>query len=128
MSERILEIGAGETPHPKMTDTLDIREDLAEIDFPGVDIGSDVWPLEDESVDRILAIDVIEHVPGNQLGHVWEEADRVLRPGGELQARLPHAGTWEAYTDLTHAGTGGTTPSVCAKFEPGPHGYWSGFE
>ena len=126
MSEAdVLEIGAGEQPRPESTETLDIREDLDHIDHGGVDVGRDRWPVESESVDRVLAFDLVEHVPGDRLGHLWEEIDRVLRPGGELIARMPHAGTWEAWTDPTHAGTGGSTASLAGKFEPGPHGYWA---
>lgn len=123
----VLELGAGESPHASATTTLDIREDLDHIDVAGVDVGRDEWPVESEAFDRVIAFDLVEHVPGERLGHVFDEVDRVLRPGGEFVARMPHAGTWEAWTDLTHAGTGGTTPSVVEEFaEEGVHGYWSG--
>lgn len=121
----VLEVGAGENPQPFADITLDIREDISHIDHSGVDIGTDRWPLEDNSVETIIAYDVIEHVPPERIGHVWEEADRVMKVGGQLVAHLPHAGTWAAMTDPTHQGTGGTTPSIASKWDDKPHGYWS---
>lgn len=121
----VLELGAGLNPVPFANQTLDIRDDLEHIDYPGVDIGEDEWPVAGASVDVIIAYDVLEHVRPESIGHVWEEADRVLRPGGRLIAHLPHAGTWAAMTDPTHQGTGGTTPSIDSKWDDGPHGYWS---
>lgn len=121
----VLEIGAGERPHPDATATLDIREDLDHIDYPGVDIGTDRWPLADESVGSIRAHHVLEHVPPHQIGHIWREIDRVLVPGGEAFIELPHAGTWAAATDITHEGTGGTTPEVAEYFGDGDlEDYW----
>jgi len=40
-------------------------------------------PLEDESVDVVISNGVIELVPGKEA--VFDEIDRVLRPGGRLQ-------------------------------------------
>lgn len=123
MSE-VLEIGAGENPTPEATITLDIRTDLEHLDYPGVDVANDEWPLADASVDRIVAKHVLEHVPPDRVGHVFREADRVLRPGGTFHVELPHAGTWMAATDLTHTGPGGTTPEVERYFDGGLEEYW----
>lgn len=121
----VLEIGAGENPSPDSTMTLDIREDLDHIDYPGVDIGVDRWPVDDESVRFVRAHHVLEHVPPEQIGHVWRELDRILVPGGEAVIDLPHAGTWSAATDMTHQGTGGTTPGVANYFADGSlEQYW----
>lgn len=124
-SDIVLEIGAGLNPCRLADQTLDIRDDLSHIDYPGVDIGEDEWPVAADAVDVILAYDVLEHVRPESIGHVWDEADRVLKSGGRLVAHLPHAGTWAAWTDPTHQGTGGTTPSIESKWHDGPHGYWS---
>ncbi|MFB6118909.1 methyltransferase domain-containing protein [Halosegnis sp.] len=129
-----LELGAGTSPHPDADVTLDIREDLPHIDYPGVDIGTDTWPLPDESVDRVICEHTLEHIPPESITHVWNELDRVLTPGGTAQFELPHAGTWSAQTDLTHQGAGGTTPSIdryfgdeeTAELEPyWPHLNWN---
>lgn len=120
----VLEIGAGESPDPRSTVTLDIRDDLDHIDIPGVDIGSDRWPIKDSSVTMVLAHQVLEHVPPEKIGHVFRETYRVLQPGGTFHAQLPHAGTWGADTDMTHQGTGGTTPSVSEYFSGQLEDYW----
>lgn len=40
------------------------------------------WPLENESVDFAICMLVLEHIPN--LDHVFQEASRVLRRGGEF--------------------------------------------
>jgi SAM-dependent methyltransferase len=39
-------------------------------------------PLADESVDFVLSLQVLEHVPGEAARHIVREIARVLRPGG----------------------------------------------
>lgn len=124
-----LELGAGKNPSPAATHTLDIREDLDHIDFPGVDIGVDRWPLEDESVDLIIANHVFEHIERANISHMFREVDRVLKEGGRLEATVPHAGAWEAHTDPTHQGPGGWTPDIDEYFSAGSlEGYWTDLE
>ncbi|WP_440005430.1 hypothetical protein [Halomicrococcus sp. SG-WS-1] len=120
----VLEIGAGQHPHPRSDSTLDIRSDLDHIDYPGVDIGEDVWPIENESVSEILAYHVVEHVPPNRVGHVFQEVDRVLVSGGTIHIELPYSGTYAAATDLTHYGTGGTTAGIDRYFTGDLEEYW----
>lgn len=126
---RVLEIGAGQTPDPRATVTLDIREDLDHIDHGGVDIGVDQWPVKENSFDLVVANHVLEHVPPDRLGFVFDEIDRVVESGGEFHAVLPHAGSWQAATDPTHQGSGGWTPDVVQYFtgeleEYFPHLAW----
>lgn len=124
-SEReILEVGAGLKPTQEATITLDIRTDLDHIDYGGVDIGADNWPLEDGSVETVIANHVFEHVPPENVGHVFAEVDRVLVPGGTFRMRTPHAGTWASATDPTHQGTGGTTPDIKKYFTGDLEEYW----
>ena len=113
---RVLEIGAGQSPDPRATETLDIRDDLDHIDYGGVDVGKDRLPLEADSVDLLVANHVIEHVPSEAISHLFSEIDRVVRPSGRLHVIIPHAGTWQAATDPTHQGTGGWTPDVVKYF------------
>jgi malonyl-CoA O-methyltransferase len=40
------------------------------------------WPLEDSSADLVIAMLVLEHI--EQVGPIFAEAARALRPGGEL--------------------------------------------
>lgn len=120
MSNRIsvLDIGAGEHPHQDATATLDIREDI-DVDYPGVDIAHDEWPIDTRSVERAICSHVLEHVPPTSFGHVFKELDRILVDGGKACITVPHSGTWAAATDLTHQGTGGTTPEVDRYFADG---------
>lgn len=70
----------------------DVREGFCNIDFvqrPGIDVVLDLdhnpFPFQDESVDFILASEVMEHFAHRD--HVWREIDRVLRPGGQIEIR-----------------------------------------
>lgn len=123
MSREILEIGAGITPHPRSTTTLDIRDDLDYIDHSGVDIGEDQWPFEDESVDEVICYHVLEHVPPNRIGHVFQELDRVLVSGGKIHIELPHTASYNAMTDPTHYG-GGWTLGIVGYFNGDLETYW----
>lgn len=114
--EKVLEVGAGQSPDPRATETLDIRDDLDHLDYAGVDIGTDEWPIPDESVDLVVANHVVEHVPAECIGHLFSEVDRVVKPGGRFHVVTPHAGTWQAATDPTHQGTGGWTPDIVQYF------------
>lgn len=120
----VLELGAGANPAPSSTATLDIREDLSYVDYPGINIAIDRWPFADGSVNRVLAHHVLEHVPPDRISHVLGELDRVLAVGGTAEILLPHAGSWAAQTDLTHFGTGGTTPGVAGYFDGSLEQYW----
>lgn len=126
MEHLILEVGSGENPEisAREGDTLDIREDLPHIDFPGVDIAVDEWPVDSGVYDYVILSNVIEHIPGDQLCHVFREMDRVLRPEGEAKIETPHAGTYGAATDPTHMGTGGTTADFAEYFGGRLENYW----
>jgi SAM-dependent methyltransferase len=50
------------------------------------------WPLEDASVDTVLATETLEHVPEPQ--QFLGEAFRTLRPGGSLILTVPFAARW----------------------------------
>lgn len=73
----------------------DIREGYDNIDIfsqnPKV-IKGDVTNLsnyQDNSVDEVLALDIIEHFPGVKVLSVLKEWCRVLKPGGLLIIRTP---------------------------------------
>ena len=46
--------------------------------------GSFPWPLEDNSIDRVLSCYVLDLLPEGEITAVLTEAARVLRPGGRL--------------------------------------------
>jgi ubiquinone/menaquinone biosynthesis C-methylase UbiE len=58
-------------------DTADIRADICEL------------PFENDSVDEILALQVIEHVPYWQSKQMFEEMYRVLKPNGFAIVETP---------------------------------------
>ena len=71
--------------------------------YPGVDVICDLektWPWEDESVDFILAEDIIEHL--HDKIHTMNEAWRVLKVGGEMSIWVPSTDGRGAFQDPTH--------------------------
>jgi SAM-dependent methyltransferase len=58
------------------------------------------WPWQDSSIDYILAIDLIEHLP--EKIHTLNELWRVLKPGAIAEIEVPIAGTPCAVADPTH--------------------------
>jgi len=63
--------------------------------------------LADASFDAVFAIDVLEHIPKDQLRGTLEHIARILRPGGAFVARFPNGASpffgRYMYGDLTHA-------------------------
>ena len=99
---RILEIGSGLRPYPAKAD-----EEVVHLDrkpLPHVeqvwDLSQLPWPFPDDAFDRILAVDVIEHLPDTCA--VIEELWRISRPGARLTVRVPHWGSYRAHRDPTH--------------------------
>jgi ubiquinone/menaquinone biosynthesis C-methylase UbiE len=58
-------------------DKADIRADICEL------------PFEDESIDEIVAYQVIEHVPYNKSQQMFDEMYRVLKVGGTAKVETP---------------------------------------
>jgi len=58
------------------------------------------WPWEDNSVDEIVARDIIEHLPDKILtmNEIW----RVLKPGGVAKILVPTTDGPGAWQDPTH--------------------------
>lgn len=82
------------------------------IDQDGIDIVHNLliypWPFESDIADRIMARDVLEHMPNftpdnksNPIVFV-EEAHRILKVGGELFMTMPHWQSKNCWIDLTH--------------------------
>ena len=63
------------------------------------------WPTGDNTVDKLRASHVMEHIPAG-MDHrvkVMNEAHRVLKPGGIFEIIVPLlVGTWHAIADPTH--------------------------
>lgn len=94
--------------------------------LPGVDCVCDLaarhWPLLDESVDRLLAFHVVEHIPN--LSAFMTKAHAALKPDGVLEIEVPHGATLRYLGDPTHC-----TPVTCSTFryfEPDyPYNYYT---
>lgn len=74
-----------------------------------VDLNIRPWPWPADSVDQIIAMDVLEHLypAGRVEGQmnivaVLGEIHRILKPGGELFARIPSSESRGAFQDPTH--------------------------
>lgn len=81
-----LNLGAGDDRRDGYV-SVDVRPEVA-------DVVCDVRKLErwaDNSVEEILALDILEHFPYFQTGEILDEWHRVLRPGGRLEVRVPNA-------------------------------------
>lgn len=87
------------------------ENDLARSLVPGAtfldtDLVTGLKSLPDASVDRVMALNILEHIDKQTLAAVLEEIARVLKPSGCLIAMTPNAGSpWGAmtrYWDITH--------------------------
>lgn len=71
-----------------------------------VQIGADVWPFEDESVDEAYSSNFLEHLTNlngaNERVHFFNELYRVLRPGAKAFIAIPHWNSERYYGDPTH--------------------------
>ena len=67
------------------------------------DLNSYPWPWEDNSIQYILAIDVIEHLV--DVTKTMEEIYRILKPGDSVEIRVPYWNSWCAHADPTHKHT-----------------------
>jgi ubiquinone/menaquinone biosynthesis C-methylase UbiE len=74
----------------------DIRDGFTNIDFiksPGVDLIHDLnkkLPFKDNSIDFILASDVLEHFPKAKFKAILQDWIRVLKQGAEIEIRVPN--------------------------------------
>lgn len=62
--------------------------------------------MRENSLDAVIAIDFIEHLPKNVLMEFFAETHRVLRPGGSLVLRAPNGDSpfvgKNLFNDITH--------------------------
>ena len=75
-------------------------------EFVAMDIGDYLEGLPKASVDRIYALNILEHLDKDKLVRVLEAAYQCLRPTGSLVAMVPNAtspfGGMTRYWDITH--------------------------
>lgn len=74
--------------------------------FEGVDVvhnlGLNVWPWEDNSVDEVNCSHLIEHLKPSERIHFANELCRVMKKGAKAAIITPHYASVRAYGDLTH--------------------------
>jgi hypothetical protein len=68
-----------------------------------LNIGEDIWPWGDGTVEEIHASHFLEHLTQKQRAHVMNEAYRVMKEGGKATIITPHWASNRAYGDITHA-------------------------
>jgi SAM-dependent methyltransferase len=107
LAGRVLEIGSGEGKIPRTLARhrpalelhgCDIREPAEPPDVFAFRRMDRDLPYEDRSMDAVLIVDVLEHVPDPT--HLIAEAARVLRPGGHLIAFVPIEGESISFYEL----------------------------
>jgi SAM-dependent methyltransferase len=109
---RVTALDASET---ELKDVSTVMDELSRHDETGADgVGAVVCadalqiPFRDGSFDRVIAAEVLEHVPGDQVA--MAELARVLRPGGSLAVTVPRFGpeavNW-ALSEAYHSVEGG---------------------
>ena len=84
---------AGATNHDRTRhhDYVDVAHDLDVLP----------WPFQTEAYDKVIALDVMEHLKVDV--QAWlDECWRILKPGGELVLRLPAWNNPVSYRDPTH--------------------------
>jgi SAM-dependent methyltransferase len=97
----VLDVGAGAQPYRPLF-AKGVRYRAIDVELARRAFGYEVadttyysgdrWPVEDASVDFVLATETLEHVPEPAL--FLAEARRVLRPGGRIVLTVPFAARW----------------------------------
>ncbi|MCB9497461.1 MAG: class I SAM-dependent methyltransferase [Fibrobacteria bacterium] len=105
---RIIDIGCGSRKYPGSLG-IDV------VPGPGVDLvadlGAEVWPLDPESVDLVIATHVLEHL---DLISTMTRIHECLKPGGYAWIRVPHWSARDFWKDPTHR----------RPFHTGTFDYW----
>ena len=104
---RTLDIGCGAVRDPSADAGMDFYP------YQGVDIVHDAtrfpWPIRDEAFDRLVSHQLVEHLPARDavagrdiFFEFFDEAWRILKPGGTFAFDTPHKDNPLAYGDVTH--------------------------
>lgn len=83
---RVVDIGAGTNPDFRANETAD------KLPHPGLDYQFDVratWPFDDDSVQGLISNHCLEHLPHDDISHVFREAARVLVDDGWFEVSVP---------------------------------------
>ena len=101
---RLLDVGCGAQPYRSLVhvdaaylgiDRGDLQTDFGYCPSETMETlwyQGDRWPITDASVDLVLSIETLEHVPDPSV--FLSEAFRCLKPGGSLLLTVPFAARW----------------------------------
>ncbi len=99
---KTLEIGSGLEPCQARE-----GEEVVHLDCQPLPHVEQVWdldkfpyPFEDNSFDRIVATDVLEHM--KDVRRTVEELWRIAKPGADISVRVPYWSSFRAHRDPTH--------------------------
>jgi SAM-dependent methyltransferase len=113
LGAQVVAFDAGADEVRKVLDTFGAMADAGELDAVASRVGSvqgDALqlPYADASFDRVIASEILEHIPDDQTA--MAELARVLRPGGSMAVTVPRCGpefvNW-ALSDEYHNVPGG---------------------
>jgi SAM-dependent methyltransferase len=99
---KVLELGSGLRPYRAQEGEEVVHLDRREM--PHIeqvwDLDQFPYPFVDNEFDRILALDVLEHLA--DLRRTTEELWRIAKPGARMTVRVPHWTSYRAHRDPTH--------------------------
>ena len=93
----ILNLGCGLDKKPLYTN-IDLYEEFK----PEVVASIDQLPFKTESIQRVRAHHVLEHVPQTKVIQCMNEIHRVLKNGGLFEFETPSSNSRAAFQDPTH--------------------------
>jgi SAM-dependent methyltransferase len=94
-----VDFGCGQAKEPG-TIGLD-NAALANVDIVH-DLRQRPYPFESNCLDEAFLKHVLEHFSPDEAQSMLQEIQRLLKPGGRLHVRVPHAFSIAAWTDPTH--------------------------
>lgn len=88
-TDKLLELGCGNNPHPQCHVHVDKRFIDGVTDFQ-VDMEEDKWPIGDEDFDGVFSHFALEHVSWRKVPNAIREMFRILKPGGRVGCAVPN--------------------------------------
>lgn len=96
-NKKVLDVGCGQRKLPGSMGMDIVERSQADVVH---DASAVPWPFDNDSFDLVFANHFVEHV-GDLLAF-FNEAHRVLKPGGRFILQVPYFRRVDAYTDITH--------------------------
>lgn len=99
---KILDVGSG--THPYFEEGADVVH-MDAIKYDHVEIVQDLifpWKIEDDTFDKIILYNVLEHIEPNLIYYIMNQAYRVLKQDGKIIIHVPYHSSGNARGDPTH--------------------------